>query len=254
MGEDRFQLTGKRVLVTGGTRGIGRAITLRFARAGASVLANFLRDEASAEALVQIAGNESLAVLVCRADLTGEHGLEKLQRSLEEFGPTLDCLVHCAATGIHRPLNELTVKHFDWTMALNVRAFFEVVRRVSPRLREGGAILAISSEGAARAVPMYTLVGASKGALEAMVRHMAVEFAPRGIRVNTLAPGAVQTRAWEFLPNARQRLDDIQRRTPAGRLADLDEVAFAAQFLCSDAASGILGQTLIVDRGLRIVG
>lgn len=254
MKDDRFCLTGKRVLVTGGTRGIGHAITLRFARAGASVLANYIRDHDSAEKLKQRAEQERLAIEICRADLTAEKGMECLLAALDEFGQHLDCLVHCAATGVHRPLDELTLRHFDWTMALNIRAFFDLVRRLLPKFIEGGSILAISSEGAVRALPQYALVGTSKGALEALVRHLAAELGPRGIRVNALAPGAVATDAWKVLPHAEERLAEMIRRTPLGRLVDFEEVASAAQFLCSDAASGIIGQTLVVDGGFRIMG
>lgn len=246
-------MTGKRVLVTGGTRGIGNAITLRFARAGASVLANYVRDRDSAEKLKRTAEQEGLAVAICRADVTAERGIECLLAELDRLGPVLHCLVHCAATGVHHPLKELTLRHFDWTMALNVRAFFDLVSKLLPRFTEGSSVLAFSSEGAARAVPQYTLVGTSKGALESMVRHFAAELAPRGVRVNALSPGAVQSDAWKVLPNAQERLAETLKRTPLGRLVTLDEVASAAQFLCSDAASGIVGQTLVVDGGFRIV-
>jgi len=248
-----FSLRGRNALVTGGTRGIGRAISLRFARAGAVVLANYLRDDLSAEALKREADQEGLTLYTCRADLTGDKGIQRLQAAVDELGPALHCLVHCAATGVHKPVEQMTLRHFDWTMALNIRAFYHVVRLLLPRFAEGGSILALSSEGAARAVPLYTVVGASKGALESMVRHLAAEFAGRGIRVNALAPGAVKTDAWKAMPDAEQRIEETIRRTPLGRLVDVEEVAAAAQFLCSDAAAGIVGHTLVVDGGCRIM-
>jgi enoyl-[acyl-carrier protein] reductase III len=248
-----FSLSGKHVLVTGGTRGIGRAISLRFARAGAVVLAGHLRDDLSAESLKREADREGLNLHVCRADVTGEKGVQRLLTAVGDLGPVLHSFVHCAATGVHKPVEQMTLRHFDWTMALNVRAFYNLVRLLLPRFTEGGSILALSSEGAARAVPLYTLVGASKGALESMVRHLAAEFAGRGIRVNALAPGAVKTEAWKAMPEAEQRLEETIRRTPLGRLVDVEEVASAAQFLCSDAAAGIVGHTLVVDGGCRIM-
>lgn len=248
-----FSLSGRNVLVTGGTRGIGRAISLRFARAGAAVLANYLRDDASAEALTREADREGLNLHVCRADVTGEKGVQRLLTAVDDLGPALHSFVHCAATGVHKPVEQMTLRHFDWTMALNIRAFYNLVRLLLPRFTAGGSILALSSEGAARAVPLYALVGASKGALESMVRHLAAEFAGRGIRVNALAPGAVKTEAWKAMPEAEQRLEETIRRTPLGRLVEVEEVAAAAQFLCSDAASGIVGQTVVVDGGCRIM-
>jgi len=251
---DLFSLKGKQVLVTGGTRGVGRAISLQFARAGANVIANYVRDSSAAEKLKQDAATEGHSIEPCRADLTTEKGMERLIEFLGGRFSTVSGMVHCAATGVHRAFPELTLRHFDWTYALNVRAFFDLVHRLLLRFETGASILAVSSEGAVSAVPYYTLVGSSKGALESMVRHLAVELAPRGIRVNAISPGTVMTDAWEVLPDREQRLADAIRQSPAGRLVTLDEVALAAQFLCSAAAGGINGQTLVVDGGARIVG
>jgi len=250
---DLFSLQGQRVLITGGTRGIGRALSLRFASAGASVLANYVRDQPAAEELKRQGGQAGHSLDICRADLTTVKGMEKLFEALDARMPTLSGFVHCAATGVHRPLEQLTMRHFDWTYALNVRAFFELVQRLLPRFEKNSSILAISSEGAVHAVPQYSLVGSSKGALESLVRHFAAELAPRGIRVNALAAGTVLTDAWKVLPEAESRLAKDERRSPLGRLNTAEEVAAAAQFLCSKAASGVVGHTLVVDGGLRIV-
>jgi enoyl-[acyl-carrier protein] reductase III len=252
-GNELFSLQNKTFLITGGTRGIGQAISLRFARAGTTVLANYLRDEKAAEHLKAIAAQEGLAVSLCRADLTNEQGLAQLERSLEELGPHLSGLVHCAATGVHRPIEELTERHFDGTLNLNVRAFFKLVKLHLGRFSRGSSIVAVSSWGALRALPFYSLVGSSKGALESLARHLAVELAPRGIRVNILTGGAVRTEAWKAMPNSDERIAETLRRTPAGRLATAEEIAYGAQFLCSDAAAGIVGQTLVIDGGAGIM-
>ncbi len=252
-GNDLFSLCNKTILITGGTRGIGQAISLRFARAGATVIANYLRNEQAAEHLKAIATEEGLAIALCRADLTNERGLEQLDRSVQECGPHLSGLVHCAATGIHRPIEELTERHFDWTFNLNVRAFFKVIKLLLARFSKGSSIVAVSSWGALRALPCYSLVGSSKGALEALARHLAVELAPRGIRVNILTAGAVLTDAWKAVPNGEARIAETIHRTPAGRLATAEEIAYGAQFLCSDAASGVIGQTLVLDNGTGIM-
>jgi len=240
-------------LVTGGTRGLGRAIALRFARAGATVIANYLRREKEAEQLRATAAEEGLALALCRADLTNERGMEQLDRALQEGGAPLAGLVHCAATGVHRPVEQLDWKHFDFTFHLNVGAFFKVVRLLLPRFSRGASVLAVSSWGALRALPSYTVVGASKGALEALARHLAVELAPRGIRVNIITAGAVRTEAWQAMPDGENRLAEAVRRTPAGRLVTAEEVAYGAQFLFSEAASGIIGQSLVIDGGTGIM-
>jgi len=251
--DNLFALSG-RILITGGTRGIGRAISLRFARAGASVTANYLRNQEAADELKATAEREGLPIELCRADLTSPQGLEQIERSLHDAGGAFSGLVHCAATGVHRTLSELTARHFDWTFSLNVRAFFELMRVLVNRFSERSSVVAISSMGARRALPYYSLVGASKGALESLARHMAVELAPRGIRVNILAPGTVATEVWKVIPQGEDRVAAALDRTPIRRLVTPEEVAWAAQLLCSEAATGIIGQTLVVDGGAGIVG
>ena len=251
---DLFTLAGQRALVTGGTRGIGRAISIRFAAAGASVIANYVRDQESAQTLKQQADASGYRLEVCRADVTSPKGVDTLPEAVDAGGSGVSIFVHCAATGVHRPLGEFTLRHFDWTYALNARAFLDLTQRLIPRMASPGSILTISSEGAARALPQYALVGSSKGALESMARHFAVELAPRGVRVNTLSAGAVLTDAWKALPDAERRLSEAASRSPLGRLTSVEEIAAAAQFLCSPAACGIVGQTLTVDGGIGIVG
>lgn len=244
-----FSLEGKTFLITGGTRGIGRAVSLQFARAGATVVANYVRGQKAADSLLAQAEHERLHLTLCRADLTIEKGLETIEQHMAGLIGGLHGLVHCAATGVHKPYTELTVRHYDWTFALNVRSFFDLVKRLLSRFSPEASIVAMSSQGALRVVPAYSIVGASKGALEALARHMAVELAPRGIRVNIIAPGAVATEAWAAMPDAQARLEDMPKRSPLGRLVTAEEVAQAAHFLCSDAARTIIGQTLTVDGG-----
>jgi enoyl-[acyl-carrier protein] reductase III len=146
------------------------------------------------------------------------------------------------------------MRHFDWTFSLNVGSFFKLIKLLLPRFSKGSSVVAVSSWGALRTFPSYSLVGSSKGALEALARHLAVELAPRGIRVNILTAGAVQTDAWKSMPDGENRIAETIRRTPAGRLVTPEEVAYGAQFLFSDAASGMIGQTLVIDGGTGIIG
>jgi NAD(P)-dependent dehydrogenase (short-subunit alcohol dehydrogenase family) len=240
------------VLVTGGTRGIGRAISVEFARAGVYVIANYLRNEKAANELQAQAEAEKFQLDFCRADLTTQDGLEKVTTVIGQLGRPFLGLVHCAAIGAHKPIAELTTKHFEWTMALNARSFFELVKLLLPNFVVGSSIVALSSPGAARAIPNYAVVGASKAALESLARYLAVELAPRGIRTNVLAPGAVATDAWKAIPEGEIKLREAAQRSPLGRLITPEEVARAALFLCSSAATGINGHTLVVDGGASI--
>jgi enoyl-[acyl-carrier protein] reductase III len=240
-------------LVTGGTRGIGRAISIQFARAGACVIANYVRNEKAAQELKALVDNEQGRVELCRADLMNQESLKKIDSVIEQTGAPLRGFIHCAATGTHRPAVELTGRHLDWTLAVNVRAFFELVKTLLPRFADGSSVVAVSSLGGVRAISDYAAIGASKGALESLARHLAVELAPRGIRVNILVPGAIATEAWKSIPDGEARLALLASRTPLQRLVTAEEVARAAQFLCSSAATGINGHRLVVDGGASIL-
>jgi enoyl-[acyl-carrier protein] reductase III len=247
-----FALTGKRVLVTGGTRGIGRAISAQLARAGANVVANYARDDEAAKTLKKEVTDSGALLEICRADVSTPDGTARL---VEALGPApVSAFVHCAATGVHGPLVGLTLRHWDFTFAVNTRAFFDLVKALVPRLQPGASIVALSSEGAVHAFPNYGLVGASKGALEALCRHLAIELAPRGIRVNVLSPGTVLTGALDAFPDKEARMREAIARSPRRELTKVEEVAYAAHFLCSDASVGLNGHTLVVDGGQRIQG
>jgi enoyl-[acyl-carrier protein] reductase III len=236
------------VLVTGGSRGIGRAIALRFARDGARRVAiGYLRNDRAAEETageIEAAGAE--AVLV-RGNVTSQRVLDRVA----ELGP-LDALIHNAATGVIRPALEATDKHWDWTVNANARALLQLTRAAAPNLGEGSSIVAISSLGAQRVLENYVLVGTSKAALEALVRYLAVELAPRGIRVNAVSGGVVDTAALDHFPN-RERMLAGGASNPVGRLVAPDDIAGAVAFLCSSDAEMIRGQTLIVDGGFSLL-
>jgi enoyl-[acyl-carrier protein] reductase III len=250
---EAFNLAGRTFLIAGGTRGIGRAISLRFAQAGANVVAIYVRGKEAAESLKSLAREQEITVDCLCADLTRANGLEKISVYLNDNNIRLSGLVYCAATGVHKHASEFTAREIKWVFSLNIEAYIELVNLLLPYLNEDSSIIAISSKGATRAVYEYGLVGASKGALEAYSRHLAAELSERKIRVNVLTPGTVRTDAWDVLPDSERRLADAEARTPLGRLVTVDEVAYSAQFLCSDAASGIVGHSLVVDGGTEIV-
>lgn len=249
-----FGVTGRNVLVVGGTRGIGRAISLQLARAGANVIANYARAGKPAQELEALAAAEGLRIATLRADVGLDQARERLVAEVLAQATPLHAVVFAAATGVHRELGQVTARHFDFVLGLNVRAMLLLMQQLAPAMQAGASVLAISSEGAVRVMPSYGLVSASKAALEAVCRQLAVELAPRGIRVNVVSPGAVRTDAWQALPDAGQRLARAEAATPRGALVTAEEVAATAQFLLSDASSGITGQTIVVDGGARIRG
>lgn len=240
---------GASVLVTGGSRGIGKAIALRFAQLGAGRVAiGYLRNDRAAEetaAELRDAGAEPVLV---RGNIAGERVLTQIR----ELG-ALDAVVHNAATGVIRPALEVEDKHWDWTLGANARAFLSLARASVPSMRAGSSLVGISSLGSTRVLENYVLVGTSKAALESLVRYLAVELAPRGIRVNAVSAGVVETGALEHFPNREQMLASGRERTPAGRLVEPRDVADAVAFLCSPEAEMVRGHTLIVDGGFSLL-
>ncbi len=235
---------GARVLVTGGSRGIGKAIALRLARGGASTVAigYFRSDEAAEETAGELRELGAEPVLI-RGNVTSSRVAEQVAA----LGP-LDVFVHNAATGVIRPALETEDKHWDWTLNANARALLGLTRVAAPSMPAGSSIVAISSLGSVRVLENYSLVGTSKAALEALVRYLAVELAPRGIRVNAVSAGVVETGALHHFPNREEMLAS-GAGNPAGRLVTPDDVAGLVSFLCSPDAEMIRGQTVVVDGG-----
>ena len=236
------------VLVTGGSRGIGRELALRFAEAGAARVAiGYFRSDSAAEAVAAEVRSRGAEPMLVRGNVSSP----KVAEQVAELG-RLDVLVHNAATGVIRPALETEDKHWDWTLATNARALVALTRAAAPNMSEGGAIVALSSLGSFRVLENYLLVGTSKAALEAVVRYLGVELAPRGIRVNAVSAGVVETDALEFFPNKDEMLRSARERTPAGRMVEPGDVADAVLFLASARAKMIVGQTLIVDGGFSL--
>jgi enoyl-[acyl-carrier protein] reductase III len=179
---------------------------------------------------------------------------EMFKALAQELGG-LDILISNAASGVIKPAMELTQRHWHWTMDINAGALLSLAQHAAPLMGgRGGHVVAVSSLGAVRAIPNYAAVGASKAALESLVRHLAIELAPQRIRVNAISAGVVDTDALKHFPNRQQLLEESARRTPAGRLTEPEDVAQAVLFLVSPLASQMVGQTIVVDGGYSIMG
>ena len=243
-----MSLDGRSVLVTGGTRGIGKTIGLRLAEQGARrVVVGYLRkDSVAEEAADELRSAGAEPVLV-----RGNVASERVVSELASHGPYA-AIVHNAATGVIRSALETEDKHWDWTMAANARALLALARACAPDMEAGSSIVGVSSLGSTRVMENYVLVGASKAALEAVVRYLAVELAPRGIRVNAVSAGLVETGALEHFPNREQLLSFSLARTPAGRLVEPEDVAGAVAFLCSPDSEMVRGHVLVVDGGFSL--
>jgi len=243
-----MSVEGRSVLVTGGSRGIGREIALRFADEGARRVAiGYMRNDSAAEAVADEVRERGAEPLFLRGNVSST----RIAGEVAALGP-LDVLVHSAATGVARPALETEDKHWDWTLNANARALLALTRAAAPSMPRGSSIVAISSLGSVRVLDNYVLIGASKAALEAVVRYLGVELGPQGIRVNAVSGGVVDTDALDAFPNKEQMLRDSRERTPAGRMVEAKDIADAVLFLAGPGAQMICGQTIIVDGGFSL--
>jgi enoyl-[acyl-carrier protein] reductase III len=253
MKHSSYMANPKVAVITGGTRGIGKAVSLALAESGARVYSIFARNRQAAEALTREAQERGLDIRCLRADLTDSDAVAACLHSIKLENKQVDCVVHCAASGVHREIEKLSARHIVWTFDVNVVSIHSLLAELLPIMPEGSRIIGISSPGATHALPYYAAVGSSKGALEALFRHYARELAPRGISVNLICPGLVATDAIDAFPDKEARVEATIARTPSGRLTTPEDVAQLALFMCSNVASQIVGQTITIDGGRMLV-
>lgn len=245
-------LEGKIALVTGASRGIGRAIALELAREGADVIVNYrARADAAGAVVDEIAALGRRAAAV-QANMADPADIERLFRTAVETFGGVDILVCNAATGYIGSIMEQTIKAWDTTMNVNVRSVLLCAQAAFPIMRErgGGSIVILTSPGGERAVPQYTAIGVSKAAVNTLTMYLAVEFAPHGIRVNAISPGLCDTDALRYYPFLVETLKTAEEITPAGRKVTPEDVAQVVTFLCGDKAAMLCGEIITVDGGL----
>jgi enoyl-[acyl-carrier protein] reductase III len=246
----------KTALITGSGRGIGRAIALHFASLGTNVVINYFRNREPAEETAQDAENLGVKAEVIKANVGEMEDLTRLVQETDQAFGGLDFLISNAGSGYNRPVMEQKPKGWTWTMDINARAYLFLAQKSVPLMekRGGGSIVAISSPGSFRVLPEYVVVGASKAALEALTRYLAVELASKNINANAVSPGIVATDALQHFNTMQDEnlLEDVASQTPAGRIATPEDVAGIVAFLCSPEAEMIRGQTVIVDGGFTL--
>lgn len=248
-------LKGKTALVTGASRGIGRAIALKLAGQGSNIVLNYVRNQEAAQETEKQLLDLGVEVLPFQANVGDPKAIDELvQAALSRFGG-IDILIHNAALGAFKPVHKLKLNQWDLSLDINSKAFLLLSQSVLPIMeqKKEGIILAISSLGARRFIPDYGAIGISKAALETLVKYLAVELAPKGIRVNCVSGGLVDTDALKSFPRYEELKKEVIRKTPAGRIGEPEDIARVVAFLASPESSWIYGQTILADGGLSLI-
>lgn len=247
-------LQGKIALVTGGSRGIGKAIALELAGRGCDIAINFARNRSNAEETALEIRQLGVRCLVIKANVADFDKTKRMFEEIDQEFGGLDILISNAASGVLVPAMELEEKHWDWTMNINARGLLFTAQLAVPLMDKhgGGYIVSLSSLGSEFVLPNYTAIGVSKAAVEALTRYLAVELAPKNIIVNAVSGAAVDTDALTHFPNREELLAAAIEKTPAGRMLEPQDLAKVVSFLCSSEAFMIRGQTILVDGGFSL--
>jgi enoyl-[acyl-carrier protein] reductase III len=251
-----IDLTGKTALVTGSSRGIGKACALRLAESGADVVINYVTSRSAAEEVARSIMSMGRRAAVVKADVTFQEDVVSMVDYIRDSFGSLDIVISNAASGGFRPLIATTPMNFEAAMNTNVRALMFLVQSALPLLERSAGrskVIGISSHGSFLALPMYGIIGATKAALESMIRHFALEIGNRGVNLNVLLAGLVETDSSTQIPGFQQFSKATQERLMVGKRTLLaSDVADAALYLASPLSDLVQGQTLIVDGGASI--
>lgn len=247
-----MDLKGKVALVTGGSRGIGRAISLKLADMGADVAVNFFSNRSGAKKVVEEIESRGARAISIRANVGNSEHIDRMFEKINESFGGLDILISNAASGSLKQAIDIDLKDWERAMNINARAFL-LCTQGAVKLMEGREgpkfVIAISSQGSRSYIPNYSSVGASKAALEAIVRYLAVELAKKNIRVNGVASGVIDTDSLKLFPLREEMLEEATRKTPMGRLGTPEDIANVVGLLCTEEAKWICGQVIVADGG-----
>jgi 3-oxoacyl-[acyl-carrier protein] reductase len=243
-----ISLSGKTAVVTGASKGIGRAVAAKLGRLGAFVTVGYLQDEEGARAVVEQMTAGGGAGMAVRADMRSVAAIQRLfDRTIESRG-AVDILVNNAGRALFKPVAETTEEEFDTLFAINVKGVFFACRQAARKMARGGKIVNISSSVTRMMLPDYGLYAATKGAVEQVTRVLAKELGARGIAVNAVSPGPVDTDLFRQ-GKTRERIQALAEMAAFGRLGRPEDIADAVALLVSDAAGWVSGQNLCVNGG-----
>jgi enoyl-[acyl-carrier protein] reductase III len=249
-----LEFSGKVALVTGGARGIGKATALKLAQAGSDVAIVYYNSSDEAVQLAERIQAMGRKAVVLQANVADHHSVKELFILFREHFDHLNFLISNAASGVLKPALKMSTKHWRWCMETNALALNHLVTEAKDLMAKGDRVIALSSLGAERAIPNYAFIGASKAALEALVRSLSLEMAVQGVTVNTVSAGVVDTDALKHFPNREQLLEEYQAHALSDRPLLPGDVADAVYLLCRPEAQMINAHTLFVDAGYSRIG
>lgn len=240
-------------LITGGSRGIGRAIVLALAKEGADIFLNYLNNDEAAEAVKKEAVALGAKVEFFKGNAGDPAEIKKMVAACHAKFGRIDIVVHSAALGSFKPVMKLRENQWDLSLDINAKAFYLLAQAAAAYLEKTkGRLLSISSLGSHQCIDNYGAIGISKAALESLVRYLAVELGPLGIRVNCVSGGPIDTDAIKFFPQYEAMKDVCVSQTPLGRIGKPEDIANVIKFLCTKESDWITGQTIIADGGLSL--
>ena len=242
----------KTVLITGGSRGIGKSLCLAFAENGCNIIFTYLRSKTESEKLTKKIKDKGVKVEAIKINLKSTKEIEKLYNFLVSKKMKVNFLINNAASGVMKNSLDTTEKHWDWTLDINAKAPWLCSVEASKLMKDGGSIINISSLGSKKVLPYYFSVGTSKAALETITKYLAVEFAEKKINVNAISAGLVETDALKSFPNKKNMISN-SLNNPSGRSLTKTDIANLVIFLCSKKSEMIKGQTIIIDGGYNLI-
>lgn len=247
-------LQNKVALITGGARGIGSAIAKKLASAGCNIVINYYNSSDLADSLCNELQKFGVKVLALQANVADANSIKEMFVTLKENFDHVDIMINNAASGVLKPAMEMTLKHWRWCMETNAMSLVHLLQEAKSLMPPGSRVVALTSMGSRRVIPDYAFIGASKAALESLVRSLSVELAPVGITLNTVCAGAVDTDALKHFPERERLLTQSAGRSLTGQNITPKDVADVVYLLCLPEAEMIKGQTITVDAGYSIIG
>ena len=249
---NKNSLYNKTAVITGGTRGIGKAISEELGKRGANLILNYLRNHKEAKKTQKELNENNINCSIYRCNIGDIESVDKFINKITLEHDKIDILINNAASGVMKKSTNLDIKHWDWTMDINARGTWYISKQLSKQMVNGGNIINISSPGSSMVLPDYFPIGVSKAALESITRYLSIELAEKNIAVNSVSAGYVLTDALNHFPDKDSVVEIAEKATPAGRPIKPQDVANVVAMLCGSDAEMIRGQNILVDGGSTI--